>query len=201
MMNPPRRTRPGLRSFPRPKARFRSIAASPAAAQERVTRRAGAKRRRREAPCHAPERRLLPLTLRETATHLPQRRAGISQRYCQILREFSRADYSLRRRNRAARRKSVWNLVLLVPVIPAVTFVYYGTLQFVWAVHRSTVPSDSRVLEAELRQDWGGPAAILFMLPPFFRTIPLGIPAANFLMWCAPPAARAIERDAVRHWH
>jgi hypothetical protein len=99
-------------------------------------------------------------------------------------------DYSTNARHRASRRKSPWNLLLLVFVIAFI--VLYWVLFFKAAglyfqfLHKPSFDSHQRS-EA---------SRIVIVLGAFFTSMPLGMLTANFLVWCIPPARRALEAEA-----
>ena len=93
-------------------------------------------------------------------------------------------------RNRAKRRNSAWNLLL----IPAVLFplaVTWGLLVFGFeSVHSAYYPGQSL-------KNGSGVAVVLTTVCPLFTAIPVGMLVGNWLVWLLPAARRKIEVEAI----
>ena len=94
-------------------------------------------------------------------------------------------------RNRAKRRKSAWNLLL----IPAVLFplvAIWGSLLFGFeSIHSAYYPGQSL-------RNGSGAAVVVTTVFPLFAAIPLGMFIGNGLVWLIPAARRKIAAEANR---
>jgi len=93
-------------------------------------------------------------------------------------------------RERAARRKSPWNLVLLVFAVAGVAGSWIGSALLFRAYRQSLVPPDA-FLSGGTR--FGN---ILMYVPPGLPSIALGLVVANLLIWCIAPARVALNYEA-----
>lgn len=92
-------------------------------------------------------------------------------------------------RKRAARRKSPWNLVLLVLAIIAVAASWIVLVQLFGKYRESLLPAGA-FLSSGTRF-----ANILMHVAPGIPSIAIGFVVANLLIWCIPPARQALERE------
>jgi len=103
-------------------------------------------------------------------------------------------------RERAAKRKSAWDVLGLV-VGFAILFPGFGYCFFraAWALHIRFYPAHA----GHLREFWGDGISFHAFLSSFLMAVPLFVPAlfagllvSNVLMWLIPPARRVMEREA-----
>ena len=92
-------------------------------------------------------------------------------------------------RERAARRKSPWNLLLLAFAVVAIAGFWIGTALLFREYRQSLVPPEA-FLTSGTR--FGN---ILMYVPPLFPSIGIGMITANLLIWCIPPARRALDHE------
>ena len=116
-----------------------------------------------------------------------------------IAKEISSEGYFERARQRAKRRKSPWNLVLLPLGLCSMAFICYALFQVMWHVHTLFYPEHS----GRLREFWvrgiSGRAFVssfMLLMPLLIAAIPLGMIFANAVAWCIPPARRAFAQEA-----
>jgi hypothetical protein len=119
----------------------------------------------------------------------------------EILDEFRRPDYGSRRRERARRRKSAWNILLFPLVFALGAVAYWILIEAVWRLRGALVPAEDRSLGEMLHGSCDGVSIFLMMVAPLFAALPIGMLAANALVWCVPPARRALDREGEGHWH
>ena len=101
-------------------------------------------------------------------------------------------------RQRAQRRKSLWNLIL-IPLSLAFWFgVWYGLFRLVWAFHITFYPQHN------LQNFWPEGASLPSFVPSFlmvFALMPgsicLGLALANCIVWIVTPARRAFEAESI----
>jgi hypothetical protein len=110
---------------------------------------------------------------------------------------FSRG-YFKRAHQRAGRRQSIWNLVLILGVFGSCFLFWRGLMSGMWYVHTLFYPNQA----GRFSEFWEGHThasffpGFLLVIPLFFPPIPLGMLFTNFIMWCIPPARRAFDREA-----
>ena len=114
----------------------------------------------------------------------------------ELLDELQAPGFRERARERAKRRKSPWN-ALLIPLFPAgMCASWYG---FVWTivVARNLVRHEHLAGVLELMrskpQDF---LAVVCFGGAIIAAIPFGALACNSLLWCIPPARRVFEKEA-----
>ena len=111
-------------------------------------------------------------------------------------KEVTKPGYYERARQRAERRKSPWNIILVPLVLGGVGLSAYILCQIMWQVHTALCPADAGM---GLRQVVGGrmslPVFLLFF-PLYFASIPLGFLIANWIAWCIGPARQAFDKEA-----
>lgn len=115
-------------------------------------------------------------------------------------REQKMADYIARARQRAQRRRSPWNLVLIPLGLAATAGVAVAQFSLVWLFHTAFYPLH------ELRNFW--PAGIspgsfslslLMVFAPLPGALGAGFMLANLLLYALPPARRAFDAEARGH--
>jgi hypothetical protein len=107
--------------------------------------------------------------------------------------------YFERARQRAKRRRSPWNLVLIPLGLGSMAFICYGLFQFMWRVHTWFHPNHVGRFRGFWAEGIGFPAFVssfVLFIPLVFAAIPLGMIFTNAVAWCIPPARRAFDREA-----
>jgi len=101
-------------------------------------------------------------------------------------------------RERARRRRSLWNLLLVPLGLAGWLGIWYGLFRLTWAVHMMIYP------DHRLQEFWRKGVSFSSFVPSFlmvFAPMPgalgLGLMVANRVAWLIPPARRAFEREAV----
>lgn len=109
-----------------------------------------------------------------------------------VLRELREGTWSGNARVRASRRKSPWNLLLLL-VFPSWLLLFYaGLISSRWA---ASLITHGQPLARDLI--WPGSLApLLVHLPLLLTTIPLAMVLVNyFIYYCVPAARRAMDAE------
>src|SRR5262249_5313198 len=101
---------------------------------------------------------------------------------------------------RALRRRSPWNLLLVPLALAGWLGTWYGLFRLVWAFHVVLYP------EHRLHDFWGNDVSLLSFVPSVlmvFALLPgavcLGLALANCLAWLVGPARRVFETEAIGH--
>lgn len=101
---------------------------------------------------------------------------------------------------RAQRRRSLWNLILLPLGFAAVGATWYGLFRVVWAFHVHFYP------QHELRDFWGSGISFRSFVPSFLIVFALapgalctGLAITNGLAWLVRPARRAFDAESAGH--
>lgn len=117
----------------------------------------------------------------------------------EIADEVFTEGYWGRARQRAQRRRSWWNLVLIPLVIGGVALTFYALFQLMWQVHVMIYPEHA----GQLGDFWRKYVSFRSFISSFLLAVPLGIVAlplgmiaANIVAWSIPPARRAFAREA-----
>lgn len=117
----------------------------------------------------------------------------------EIAKEVSTKGYVSRARQRAARRKSPWNLVLILLGLGGIAGTLYVLVQLMWRVHTLFYPAHV----GRFHEFWGNGigagafvSSFLLVVPLFFAAIPIGMLLTNLVAWLIPPARRAFAREA-----
>lgn len=113
--------------------------------------------------------------------------------------ELLTPGYIARAHERAQRRKSAWNIILIPLVLCGWGSITYGLFRVMWHVHTLLYPAHAGRLPEFWGRNISGPSFIssfMLLIPLLFAAIPLGMMAANFVAWWIPPARRAFEREA-----
>jgi hypothetical protein len=113
-----------------------------------------------------------------------------------IATELMTEGYVSRARERAKRRKSPWNLLLLPLVIIGVFGVSIGLFTLLWHLNVWVYPQHVGKLREIMGSSDHTASQFLMTLPSFFAGIPLGMLFANCVAWCIPPASRTFEHEA-----
>lgn len=93
-------------------------------------------------------------------------------------------------RQRAKRRKSSWNWVLLPFAIIGIGGAWFLLERGVFTIQRYLIPVNA-ILSGRTRV-----SGVLMFDLLFFPSLVLGFMFANFVTWCIPPARRALEGEA-----
>lgn len=116
-----------------------------------------------------------------------------------ISKEIKTPGYLGRAHQRAQRRRSPWNLILIPLSISGMGGFTYLMFQMMWKVHTTIHPDHA----GKLSEFWGKGisftsfiSSFLLMMPLLFASIPLGLMLANCIAWCILPARRAFNREA-----
>ncbi|HEV3148988.1 MAG TPA: hypothetical protein VGZ24_10105 [Chthoniobacterales bacterium] len=122
-------------------------------------------------------------------------------RLAEIASEVTTKGYFARVQQRAARRKSPWNL-LDVPVgLTCIALVGGASLHIVWAARNAVLPKHAEPLLALLQSESYPIAPIVLIMGILFLCIPIGMLISNVIVWSIPPYRRAIEPEAKGVWH
>ena len=121
-------------------------------------------------------------------------------RIAELASEVTTRGYFGRAQQRAARRKSPWNLLeLLAFVWVAVT--WWALVHGIWATRNLIVPQHSIPFPTVFRSQNLGPSSLLVFVLPLFAAIPIGMLVSNVILQRIPPYRRACEREAQGVWH
>src|SRR5438552_7602141 len=124
-----------------------------------------------------------------------------SSRLGELASEVSRKGYFGRAQQRAARRKSPWNLLDLLFGLPCMGVAWWAFVHGVWAVRNLIMPQQAVSFATVLQAGATGFAPILFFVAPLFAAIPVGLFLSNCIVWCIPAYRRASQREAQGVWH
>ncbi len=124
-----------------------------------------------------------------------------SSRLGQLASEVSRKGYLGRAQQRAARRKSPWNLLDLLFGIACMGVAWWAFVHGVWAVRNVVLPQHAVSFPTALHSRATGLAPIVFFVAPLVAAIPVGLFLSNCIVWCIPPYRRASQREAQGVWH
>jgi len=119
-----------------------------------------------------------------------------------IFKEIFSKGYFKRARIRAQRRKSLWNIVLVLFALLGIGVSCYGLFQLSWRVHTFIYPEHMGRFNEFWQEGISGRAFIssfLLIIPLFFAAIPLGLMFANCIAWCIPLARKTFEKEAKGH--
>jgi hypothetical protein len=115
------------------------------------------------------------------------------------MRKFTEkiAAYYAEARHRAGRRKSPWNLLLIVFGFCAWLAVWYGLFKLIWIFHVAIYP------EHQFRDFWQADAgfrsailSFLMLFSPMPAAIIIGMLFANSVFWLIKPLRRIFETEA-----
>jgi ABC-type sugar transport system permease subunit len=118
-----------------------------------------------------------------------------------IARNLQRAaEWYVGAQQRAQRRRSPWNLILLPLGLVAVAVTWYGLFRVAWAFHLLFYP------QHELRDFWGSGISFSSFVPSFLMVFAVapgalctGLAAANCVAWLVRPARRTFDAESVGH--
>ncbi|MDP2939420.1 MAG: hypothetical protein Q8O13_05015 [Candidatus Omnitrophota bacterium] len=102
-------------------------------------------------------------------------------------------------RERAKRRKSPWNLILIPLTIVGFGFSSFIQFKILWSIHVIIYPNHSGRLSEFWREGLSFSAFIssfLLAMPIFFSSLALGMMIANLLAWCILPARKIFDKEA-----
>ena len=119
----------------------------------------------------------------------------------ELASEVSRKGYFARAQQRAARRKSPWNLLDLLFGLSCMGAAWWAFVHCVWAVRNLVLPQHAVPFSTVLHSRATGFAPIIFFVAPLFAAIPVGLFLSNCIVWCIPPYRRASQREAEGVWH
>ncbi len=108
--------------------------------------------------------------------------------------EISEGKFVQNARQRAARRKSAWNLLLPAFLLPLWFALGYAGFEFTWRLHVAWHSQDGGHLLEYWRGGMDG-ARFLMLVPPMLGALPLAMIIANFAVYFIPPARRAMENE------
>jgi hypothetical protein len=116
----------------------------------------------------------------------------------EVLRKLFPHDFRERRRERAARRKSLWNVVLLALMFTIASALYITMLYCIWGLRTKLATSENRALIDVFRQESNsnGFAWFVFFAAPFVSSFPPAMYVANATLWRVPAARKTFEREA-----
>jgi hypothetical protein len=116
-----------------------------------------------------------------------------------ISQELRTPGYTERARQRAQRRKSPWNLVLIPLSIAGVGGSAYVLFKIMWHIHIALYPDHA----GRFDEFWGQGvsfrsfvSSFLLLIPLLFAGLVIGLMFANCVAWCVVPARRAFDREA-----
>ena len=101
--------------------------------------------------------------------------------------------YFAEARTRAQRRKSPWNILLLVFSFSSIGFIAFHLSKFIiylFQAQRTPFPVIAKGHDIEL---------IFITIPSFITALPWGLMAGNILIWLIPPARKALDKEAQGH--
>jgi hypothetical protein len=116
-----------------------------------------------------------------------------------IANEIGREDYLQRALQRARRRKSPWNLLLIPLGFGFMGLVASALFRGMWFVHTMLYPQHVDRLHEFWARGIGLQAfasSFLLLMPLLIAAIPVGMLLANGVLWCIPPARKALDREA-----
>lgn len=100
-------------------------------------------------------------------------------------------SYLAEAQQRARRRRSPWNLLLIPAVVASLGLLWWFFVALLQVAHGNLY------LGQDLASTPRGVGPILTTLSPLFAAIPLGLVFGNALVWLVPPAQRALESEAM----
>lgn len=118
-----------------------------------------------------------------------------------VLRELDEPGYFTRARERAKRRKSPWNLLLIPLGLGAMGASWYGFLWLLVVALNAAMSRHPTTVGELMRSDCKGIGPVVFFVSPFFAAIPVGLLLGNCIVWCIPPARRVFVNEAKGVWH
>jgi hypothetical protein len=122
-------------------------------------------------------------------------------RLADIASEIATKGYFGRAQQRAARRKSPWNLLDLPVGFSCIALVGWGLLHAVWSARNSILPQHAIRLSAMFHSQRDQVAHIVLFTGVLFASIPVGVLISNLIVWSIPPYRRATGTEAKGIWH
>ena len=122
-------------------------------------------------------------------------------RLAEIASEVATKGYFTRAQQRAARRKSRWNLLDLPVGFSCMAGVGWVLLRAVWAARNAIIPQHIMPLSAVFQSQQYPIGHIIFLVGALFTCVPVGMLISNFIVWSIPPYRRATEPEANGVWH
>jgi hypothetical protein len=98
--------------------------------------------------------------------------------------------YYTQARQRAKRRKSPWNLILIPFAIFGIAGTAFLLAKGLLAFQQLFIPPDA------ILAHWTRIGAILMFVPIIFPALAIGMMIANLIAWCIPRARRTFEKEA-----
>jgi hypothetical protein len=102
-------------------------------------------------------------------------------------------------RERAQRRKSRWNMLLLL-ALPLWGVLWWGGFRLVWAYHVRLYPAHAGMLGQFWPRGIGArafAASLLMVFAPMIPAVVFAFLITNLVVWLVAPARRALEGEAV----
>jgi hypothetical protein len=124
-----------------------------------------------------------------------------SSRLGELASEVTRKGYFGRAQQRAARRKSPWNLLDLLFGLACIGTAWWALVHGVWAVRNLVMPQHAVSFSIVFHSHTSGLAPIIFFVAPLFAAIAVGLLFSNCIVWSIPPYRRATEPEAKGVWH
>jgi hypothetical protein len=122
-------------------------------------------------------------------------------RLAEIASEVTAKGYFGRAQQRAARRKSPWNVLDLPVGLSCMAAAGWLLLHAVWAARNVIIPRHVMPFSAVFHSQRYPVAHIVFFIGTLFACIPIGMLVSNIIVWCIPPYRRATEPEAKGVWH
>jgi hypothetical protein len=122
-------------------------------------------------------------------------------RRSELLEEITTPGYVDRARGRAQRRKSPWNLLLGLFVLGGWVGWFVLLVWILASVGNRLAPDRALGVAGVFLSERGGLGQVLFFVGTMIGALPLALILANVLIWCIPPARRALDREAAGQWH
>ena len=122
-------------------------------------------------------------------------------RIANIGSEVTTRGYFGRAQQRAARRKSLWNLLDLSVGFFCMALAGWAILRGAWALRNLLMPQHAGWLSAVFHSEVHPIAHIVFFVASLFACVPIGMLMSNFILWCVPGCRRAADREAKSVWH
>src|SRR2546428_8303893 len=114
----------------------------------------------------------------------------------EIASEVTTKGYFGRAQQRAARRKSPWDLLDLPVGLTCMCVVWWASVHAAWLARNIVIPRHSVPFATAFHSQHTGLAPIVFFVAPFFAAIPVGLLLSNCIVWSIPPYRLATEPEA-----
>jgi len=105
-------------------------------------------------------------------------------RVVDIVSEVGSKGYFARAQERAARRKSLWNLLDLPVGLACIGLVWWVFIQAMWAARNLFIPQHAIAFVDVFHSQRTGLAPIVFFVTPLFAAIPVGMLVSNCMLCC-----------------